>query len=333
MKETYNNIEMIIKEFDLNPKDCIDDWINELTRIQKELHPDKNPQKEFSNEEHEKFVHATDAKDFLREYKKTNTNANEELTIISEVSSAIALIKENDRKLAEEKEIENKLETAKQALLNCTFDFTQRTKNKYKKYKLSSAAIFALITILWNTPSSIKENPILELMLTTQNDLVYYLSFLWTLSLLFFCLTFIITSIKEQAQNQVFNEVSSPHAQEYLFSSFVKHNWDYDNFTFTKTHLIDFISNEVFALFNNRHGDHYINRDIYRFSKIRFKNVKLISKRNRHDFIREITPKITDLIIMNALDKNIIYKVDIPSWEDTYILNDNYEISKHHTVY
>ncbi|MEE1061521.1 MAG: J domain-containing protein [Ruminococcus sp.] len=283
----YSSIEQICDEFQIDSSLDISTIISELTKKQKDLHPDANPN--YSEDDLKMFSRINDAKDFLRQVDK---NA---LVPLSEV---ISIIKSINNKELTSLEKEEKMQIG---IKTKTQEIVKSIKSYYLPRKLTVAGLLALVSFVWAFPSMLTEHPIIsEIIRYSVDEFYLFLTMIW-LFVLFLSVTLLFFTFRNETYiKNVLQFLENPESQYEIFSSFIKE--DCSNSTFTIKDLEEYICS------------------CFSPQKRMFMDKKIRVPRQLLPNVYEISPKIAEMIVFRALEKGVISKVNTKGWYDKYVV-------------
>lgn len=281
----YSSINDICIEFKIDSSKEISEIISELTKIQVSIHPDVNPN--FSNKDLDTLSRIDEAKTYLRGIEKQT------LVPIPDVMSIIKVIKNEDISTVQE------IENAQININNTSQKLIKTIKNYYLPREITVAGVLGLISFIWAFPSTITQHPILGRIIEYETFYLFS-TLLWFLVLILSLFLLSITYRNETYAKNILHDLENIDNQYHLFCKFI--NKLNDSKTFTNQDFEQELR-EKFC-YNNRHSHH---------ARYPIPKSLLAS-------IQEIIPKISNMIILRALEKGIIVKVQQASWYDTYIV-------------
>lgn len=282
----FNSIKDICDEFKLDDTADIQRILKQLTSIQKKVHPDAKTIGSYSEQDREVFTRIDEAKKFLRKYN------DDDLVPISTVADIIKSINNN------------KLEVAHQELNQCHEKNFKRVKSYYLPRKITLGGIMAVVSFVWAFPSVITENPLLQgLSEYIMRELYMGLAMCWLYAMIICLAILFVVFKKEQYVKNLMYTAENVDFQYEIFSDFIHKK------------IAEFSSDSEDIVFTNKEFEKYI-----------FDNLKQDKPRRKishslNECIREIIPKISDMILLRATEKHIITKSKEISWYDTYIIN------------
>lgn len=281
----YSSIEQICEEFKIDSSLDIATILNELTRKQKDLHPDVNPT--YNEEDLRTFSRINDAKDFIRQLDK-NT-----LVPLSEVMSIIKSI--NNKELTPV-DHEEKMQTGIKIKAQ---EIVKSIKSYYLPRKLTVAGLLALVSFVWAFPSLLTEHPIF-------GEIIFLKDFYWLLTAIWFFVLLLSVSLlfivhrNETYIKNILHLLEKPESQYEILSTFIKERHSSSNFT-------------------NKELEEYIS-SCFLPQKRMFKFKSFRIPRQLLPYVHEISPQIAEMIVFRALEKGVISKVNAKGWYDVYIV-------------
>lgn len=287
-----NNIKEICREFDIDDSQNIDTIISLLRKQQAELHPDSNNTGE-TKDYIDRFSRLDEAIDYLRSYKIENSTKSNELSIISEITSLIKQIKEED---SIDKKIvlaEKRIQNAETAIEECSINIKKTINRKYLPFKITPAAVLAIVTFVWSFPSWLYEHPVLGELIKSSWDFEFFFTIIWLATISLSLLIYIFVFIGEKKEKRILDYANDSEFQHKVFEDFLA-NGTTEKSAFYKKDFMDFVKNRLFNFCKSK------------------------------AYISDISCKIVDLILLTAIEKNIITKSKEPTWDDLYLINDSY---------
>lgn len=285
----YSSIEQICDEFQIDSSLDISTIISELTKKQKDLHPDANPN--YSEDDLKMFSRINDAKDFLRQVDK---NA---LVPLSEV---ISIIKSINNKELTSLEKEEKMQIG---IKTKTQEIVKSIKSYYLPRKLTVAGLLALVSFVWAFPSMLTDHPIIGEIIDDIYSLQFFyfiLTAIW-LFVLFLSVTLLFFTFRNETYiKNILQFLEKPESQYEIFSSFIKE--DCSNSTFTIKDLEEYICS------------------CFSPQKRMFMDKRIRVPRQLLPNVYEISPKIAEMIVFRVLEKGVISKVNTKGWYDKYVV-------------
>ena len=273
-------VEEICKEFNLDTSLSVNEMIKELTKLQKAMHPDLNPN--YSKSDSQKFTKINVAKDYLRTLKNQ--------TIVPVPNVFNYLVKKTLDNNITLSEYEEKLS---EKISICSDKIFKKAKDYYfpKKISVVSCAVFFSVTCV-----------ILFLIISrliSRSTLNYYMDYFIMLILIFwFCIitTLFFSFVKiiknEYLIKKAVNELGETELQFEIFKEFANQRNAKEKFQ--KNEMEDFISQYIKKRY-------FYNRS---FEEL-------------YPYINDIVPKVTDMIIFRAINKKFINELN-DSWDDEY---------------
>ena len=288
----YTSVKEICKEFDLPETSDTDELIRQLKLKQASLHPDENNR--FSEEDLENFSKIIEAKQFLRKNKnQTMVSASENNDLTREVRFNSDLIVKHSEILSND-------------FARTTENVLKNVKKRYFYRKVTVAVMSGIVTFLWSFPSLILEHPVFgkiisEDVLGYEMYELFYISFtfIWLFALVFALLILSSTYKKESFVKGVLTSLENEDNQGEIFMEFIAQCQECHVEKFDKIKLESFIANKLrMSLFYKTKEDEQL------FSGI-----------------KEILPKISELIIFKASEQGLIKKdKKVIGWYDSYII-------------
>lgn len=287
----FNSIDEICKEFNIDNTLDTDHIIKELIKRQATIHPDVNPQ--YSECDKETFSRIEEAKSFLRE------NSRQTLVPISDLLEIIKTVKN------EEITVQKETAGMEEIIKKTSSDIIKSIKRIHLPSRITVTSVWTIITLIWAFPSIAMEHPLIG-QLSTFDNMLLSLSILWLLSLLIMLFVLLYTYHSERYIKNTLNTLENTDNQYSLFKDFI-HYLDYanpNNKEFSKKDLEEYLYTAI------RNND-------YLYPSYKQKKLP-----NRIFFrIKEIIPKVSDMIILHALEKGVISKKIEVNWYDTYLIN------------
>ena len=309
----FHSKDDVCKHFDLDPTLDVSQVIKELTKIQAKLHPDVNL--DYSEKDKEMLSTIDDAKNFLRE------KSEQHLMQVSDILEIINLVKNENNSTKKE------IEIAENEIAETSLSIIKTIKHQHLPYKITTASIWSLITLIWAFPSLITEHPIISTWVLPQT-LYEILTIVWIISLFALLPILFFTYIEEKHTKLVLELLKNSDNQHIFFLIFSKHLKYLNKTTFTQndltTFLNDLLFNSDYRLNETLHQLYETDRElIHQLNHILYVNDLNFRKYRRvYSYATKITPKISNTIIARLLEKEVIFKKTERNWYDVYVLNE-----------
>lgn len=206
------------------------------------------------------------------------------LVPVSVITDLIQVIKKENEIIKIEKLEANIIKSIEEKLLEINHSYLPR--------KITAASVIAAITFLWTFPSSLREHPFIGGYFENAYDAGYLvLTLIWLALVIFSIEILVITFTRERRLKNILYDFENLNNQYKIFSLFIN---EIQNNEFTQQDLETHIIQHVL---------------------IDKKRARAISKQ-----IEPIVPQISEMLIIRALEKGIIRKVEKASWYDIYIV-------------
>lgn len=282
----FDSIEQIKKEFNIKV-DQVHGIRKELKRIQASIHPDKNNGEFISDSEKNQYLSINEAIDYIDNY-----NEKRALMPLREITDLVNVIKELIPSSAEKQEsklVEN-LETKIKNI---------KDRHKYWYPKITSTAIFAVLSFIWLFPSALKENPILNKFIDIDGSIIFGI---WITSFIITAFVWLVLLREEELERNFLSVLKTETMQDSIFVGFIRTLRHSGNtpLSFTKGDFINYLLD---------------------WSPGRFRKIDL-----------EIAENLTEVIFAKAEMKKCIKKYDKKSFTDYYTINESFDFHAYHEI-
>ena len=288
----YTTEKEICKEFGLSETTNTDELIKQLTLMQVNLHPEKN--NKFSEEDLESYSKIVEAKNFLRK------NKNKKMVSVSENKDLMRDVNTNGDLIVKHSEV------LSNDFARTTENVLKNIKKRYLHKKVTVTVMSGIVTFLWSFPSLILEHPVFGKIISEDvlgyemfQLLFMFFTFIWLLVLLLALLVLCSTYKRESFVKSVLTSLENEDNQGEIFMEFVEQCEECRVEKFDKLKLESFIACKL------------------RMSLFR----KLKEDEQLFSGIKEILPKISEVIIFKAMEQSLIKKDESSTgWYDSYII-------------
>lgn len=258
---TFNSLEQIKEHYGLEMDD-VDALKKELKKVQASIHPDRTGGEYQSRKQERDYNEVAEAILFIENSEATVPVSRKDWALMVKKIDDLTLIK----KQVEQSSIHESAKQLNKSIQLSLVDY----KKKHWFVKLTSAAVTAIITIIWSFPSIISKNETLKSLINTKS-LGFTVSWILILALTIF--TWVYAKNSEQKDIELKKQYNLDSMQNSIWRLFLawlyasSHdavNYDHINgihtSKFSKDDLINFIVND-FNSFYKKFKIHLSSRD------------------------------------------------------------------------